>query len=507
MTNSSSKTPQKNWRLKHLALLLFLLIAAAILKVIRLDHPPSLYFDEIYHVPAAKLIAEGDPRAYEWWHEPVSMLGGNFTFDWLHPPLAKLLQAGSIKLFGFNAVAWRLPSVVGSLVLTIGVYAAANFSWQIIKSSSFTFLQAKTGEKAGQQEILKEASAFGLLTALLLNLSGLMLVQSRIAMNDIWLSAWGVWSGFWFLIFTASFFKQGSSQPALFSKMEGRSLKLNQTKTLLTRLKNLDRRWPLLLTGVSLGLAGATKWSGFWFLICILGFQIFLLIYKKAYKLIPLSIFSLLLVPAMIYLSSYGQMFLQGKNFQHFLDLHKQIIWYQTYRDSGHAYASNPAAWFFNLRPVWYWQGVNQDAKLTANIYAVGSLSLQWLALPSLVLSIGTFFSNLSSELKKPAKVAFKISLPNFTWALLLALYLSSWLPWLFIKRISFYYHYLPALPWLMIFTAYFLWWLRSLSRWSFRLMLLVLIANFVVFYPHWTGLPVSKLWAEAIYFSLSSWR
>ena len=477
---------------KQRLLLVLLLIVAAGLKLIRLGIPADFYFDEIYHVPAAKLMADNDPRAYDSGPGTVEITGQLYHYDWLHPPLVKLMQAGSIKLLGFYSWGWRLPSIAGSVVLTIAVYGLAKTIW----------LGSAQADNASSHRDRDQARWFGLLAALLVNLSGLALVQSRIAMNDIWLAAFvtlAVWFYFKFLFSQHS----RSGQLALFAAEEKDALSSEET---VSRRRTTGRRRLLLLSGVFFGLAIAAKWTGVWPLLLLLLVQLMIVIVKRQYKLMPLSVFCLLLVPAAIYVFSYSQMFLQGQGWKQFVELQRQVFWYQTHRTAGHAYASGPAVWLFNLRPVWYWRGDPQLPELTANIYALGNFSMQWLALPSLVFVAGLVIVNRLS-LRKPAQDSALVRSASLAWGLLLLVYLSVWLPWLLIGRVSFYYHYLPAVPFLVIFVSLFLWWLRSLSRWSFRLLLIIMTANFVVFYPHWTGIPVSKLWAEAIYFSVSSWR
>jgi predicted membrane-bound dolichyl-phosphate-mannose-protein mannosyltransferase len=92
------------------SLLLMLLIVASFgFRMLWLDKPDgSLIFDEAYYVNAARVIlgwpvAQGDPYA-----------GAQPGFDpnTEHPPGAKLLIAGSMWLWGDNALGWRFASVV-----------------------------------------------------------------------------------------------------------------------------------------------------------------------------------------------------------------------------------------------------------------------------------------------------------------------------------------------------------------------------------------------------------
>src|SRR3990167_6021805 len=89
--------------------IIFLSLFSLILRTYRLTEPNHYYFDEVYHAVTAKAYADNNPAAYN----PFSPAPKEGTaYDWLHPPLAKLIQAGSIKIFGDVPLGWRLPSVI-----------------------------------------------------------------------------------------------------------------------------------------------------------------------------------------------------------------------------------------------------------------------------------------------------------------------------------------------------------------------------------------------------------
>lgn len=72
-----------------------------------------------------------------------------------------------------------------------------------------------------------------------------------------------------------------------------------------------------------------------------------------------------------------------------------------------------------------------------------------------------------------------------------------------------FFYHYTPALPFLAIILSERLSWVEKIAksrRWT-TLFLITAGLWFVIFYPHLTGLAVSRTWAEPIYFLFPGWR
>jgi 4-amino-4-deoxy-L-arabinose transferase-like glycosyltransferase len=94
-----------------------LFVAAFFLRLLWLNLPGhSLIFDEAYYVNAARVIL-GWPATTHY-ADAVAGLDPNTE----HPPLGKLVIAGSMLLFGDNGLGWRLPSVIASMVALFAVY-------------------------------------------------------------------------------------------------------------------------------------------------------------------------------------------------------------------------------------------------------------------------------------------------------------------------------------------------------------------------------------------------
>lgn len=463
--------------LKRWLIGVFIIVLTIVPRFWRLNFPPTPYFDEPYHLGAVRLIARHDSRAYEWWHQLINNQGeidaGDAfqSHDWLHPPVAKLIQAVSIGWFQDNAWGWRLPSAVAGSMLIGACYLLAK---QIARNWS-------------DNPDLIETMA--VLSCLLMAFDGLVLVQSRIMMNDILMCLW--------LVLMMYFLSRW--QPEIWSLQFVHQRRLKKFCG-LTNAENL------IVAGLFLGLAVATKWSalfpaGFFFLLVV-----FLAFQANSKKILPLIIFSLVGLPIAIYIFSYGQMFAQGKNLNDWWQLHQQIWWYQTHRQEGHIYASKPFEWLFNLRPVWYWT----DTKLqmsqaqvssstdtsAANIYALGNPLLHTIGLFALVYGIKDWRESRAN--------------PNVRkkFGVLLLAYFSFWLPWVFSPRVMFYYHYLPALPLLSVISARFLVDLSRIYSKKIMILLLFLIGlNFILFLPNWLGMEVPLAIINRWYLALPSWR
>jgi len=92
-------------------------------------HASSLIFDEAYYVNAARVILGIHPRAGAAY--AGALLGHDPNAE--HPPLAKLLIAGSMKVLGDNAWGWRIFPVIFGSIAILAIYwlvrSARGSSW------------------------------------------------------------------------------------------------------------------------------------------------------------------------------------------------------------------------------------------------------------------------------------------------------------------------------------------------------------------------------------------
>lgn len=489
----------------HYLLLITIICFAFFTRIIRVHVPERYVFDEVYHALTSKLIARDDVRAYEWWNKPVEP---DTAVDWLHPPYAKYTQAFFIKMYGENTFGWRVSSVIFGILVIVMVY---KLSYELFENKNLS-----------------------LLATFLASLDGLLLVQSRIAMNDIHVT-------FFILL----------------------------TLLVYIRYKKQKKLYLLFLTGISAGLAMGTKWSGLFALLIVLFFEGINLFkdFKKEvdkkgnfiktlqFKKIILLIFTLIILPLSMYLLSYSHMFLQGKSLfchkqesirgecyfekikigdwkwegyiSHFAELHRQIWWYQTNLEATHKYQSRPYQWFFNLKPVWL--HVDYQNENVGNIYAQGNTALFWIGDIAIISSVLIYLIKFKAKIilyikksilkQKPLsknhllKKISSFSFPPYFFFLIFS-YFAVWLPWQLSPRIMFFYHYTPAVPLLSIILAYWLIKINnvkikkySLGKIILSLVLILCGLNFIIFYPNWTAIILPKKLIEPIYFVISSWR
>lgn len=435
-------------------------------RVYRLHVPEAYIFDEVYHAVTAKLMIDGDTRAYEWNNPPPEP---NTAVDWLHPPYAKLTQAASMAIFGKNSFGWRFSSVIFGCLL---VLVTAKIAEELFKNKQLA-----------------------LLSAFLISLDGLVFTMSRIAMNDIHVT-------FFILLSMWLYLKYLSSKRSEFKLY--------------------------IYSSIAAGFAVGSKWSGIFaigfiacneivhlmkllwasFLISKKKKQIqFRLLKSHVLKQLGLLIITCLIIPAVLYLGSYSQMFLLGKDFNHLKEMHKNTWWYQTNLTATHPAQSKPLQWFLNTKPVWL--SVHYTKNMRGDIYAVGNPALFWLGD---IAVFATLFTIIVKRFPKKIKLQKLITIEKDELSMLgilLFAYVIVWLPWQLSPRIMFFYHYLPAVPLLTINLTYWimqLWKIKNFKILSALLVAVIFIA-FVVWYPHLTQIPVSTELKEQIYFYFNFWK
>lgn len=406
-----------------------------ILRLYRITEPKQYYFDEVYHVVTAKAYSDNNPVAYDPF-APAPKEGT--AYDWLHPPLAKLIQAGSIKIFGDSPLGWRLPSAVFGTVIIPATFFLAFMLFGPITAIFAAFVIA---------------------------FENLTFVMSRITMNDVFIT---------FFVIVAFIF----------------------TTLYLKKQKTRDLFW----ASVFLGLACASKWTGLYAVAVVF---IFVLAVDFVRKNVRPKVLMIVLIPPLIYFASYGQFWLQGHTISDFIDLHKQIWWYQNRHDLEHSYGTTPlfcvpdglsgpktwCPWILDMRGV-YFSYEEYGTDKAGYIYALGNPVIFWVGIVAVSYMIGKFAENRDKQ------------------SLLVMLgYFIFWVPWIFSPRILFLYHYLPALPFLSIALGY---WLSEIYDTKFKYVSLLISAIFIfVFFYLWpisSGFPI-KVDDIGRYMWIKSWR
>jgi dolichyl-phosphate-mannose-protein mannosyltransferase len=415
---------------------MIVLLVAAVIRLWGLPSPNELYWDEQYYVYDAEVYLGGGigqpiPGA------PAVKIADEGT--WVHPPLGKWIMALlGVGPLGLRPIGWRLPSAVFGIAGVALLYLLALRLWRSVWWAGFA--------------------------ALLLALDGLHIVQSRIAMLDIFLSTF-VTAGMLFLALDRERMDVGQS---------GRWPRIERV------FGSQYRLW----SGVFLGAAVATKWSGaFALALAAVLCAIWLFTGSRAgvtptARTVGTLVASFVVVPIGVYLLSYGAFFYQhGPALRDFVTLQVQMLRYQQHHTQVQPENSLPWTWPLMLHPVEYFRESASGSVRT--IVALGNPALWWGFLALVPLGVVSLWRRA-------------------TWreALVVGGYVAMYLPWLAVPRSQFIFYLLPAVPFMCLgVTAV----VQSLpKRWAQTTGVGVAVASALcalAFLPIWTGWSVSAGW------------
>ena len=341
----------------------------------------NVYFDETWYVPTAR----------QW-------LANGVMLHPEHPPLAKMLIAAGMKLFGDNPFGWRAMSLVfGALTIT------AVWLWTLALTADV---------------------ALSLYAAALTLVDGVVFVQSRIAMLDIFLISFCVLA------------------LAAFTAAEN------------ARERGDAIRWHLL-AGYCLGLAAACKWSG-WFLafgLIALKLVVALLrVWRARFDDARASDFyrpeapaigvvaglaAYLLAPFLAYFLSYVPQLIRAHSLYEFIATHENMIAIMTGKSADHPYKSLWWTWPGLYRPVWYLFDAPAKAaggwSETGKAAAVVGLPNPFVLFAGEAAILWTLYAGIIARARSALIVAI--------------LFFAEWLPWAVNpKGLEFYYYFYPSI-------------------------------------------------------------
>lgn len=434
----------------HMLVPVVVIAVAAALRLWALTYPPDLYWDEQHYVFDAEAyigggigIPVGDP--------PPVLIADEGT--WVHPPLGKwIIALLGVGPMGLRSIGWRLPSAVFGIAGVGLLYFLALELWGSVWWAG--------------------------LAALLLALDGLHIVQSRIAMLDIFPATF-VTAGILLLVLDRT------------RSMGPRS----DERSPPGRMERIFGSWYRLGTGCALGAAIATKWTGVLALLLGAGLCTAWLIAagprdrRAVARSLGTIVASFAVAPLVVYLVSYGAFFYQnGPAVGDFVTLQIRMLQYHLGHTQLQPENSLPQTWPVMLHPIQYF-GLSTPGG-TRKIVALGNPVLWWGFLALLPLAIPTV-----------------VRTPTWQDAVAFGGYTVMYLPWLAVQRSQFIFYMLPAVPFMCLAIVASL---RRGPRSAARIAAptiagLVLVAA-AAFAPVWLGLPASASWLARLRL-LPTWR
>jgi dolichyl-phosphate-mannose-protein mannosyltransferase len=467
-------------------------IVSGIIHFFKFGYPSSVVFDEVY----------GGNFITHYWQ-------GTYFFD-VHPPLAKLILALFGYLIGLNksnidwsmignvlppgAVFLRLIPIVAGIILPLVVY-------YICRRLNFSRLASTTA-------------------ALLICFENSLVVQARFILFDVMMLLFG----FAAILLYLEFNRHKDSR---------------------------HRVWILCASIVCAAAALSIKWTGLSFILLIVLLELFRLIqirksayisthivikkilsFAFLYGAISLIIYMLLfgLHFALLPKSGMGDPFMSAGfqktlignkysddssvpsegSFAKFIELNVSMFEADKTLTAPHQYSSTWNTWPLMLRPIFYWQSPDTapgPQRARSYIYLIGNPLIYWLGdLSILALILWVLLLGVSKRLRLQSITPPSTS-KSFALFFVLAGFLVNYIPFMFIGRVMFLYHYEAALVFSIFAIAYILDLMRPEKKRLAALILLTLAGGlFLFFSPLTYGTPLTdgelhvRMW-------LPSWR
>ncbi len=373
----------------------------------------STYFDEVYFARTA----------YEY-------ANGLMAYEWVHPPLGKLIQAIPLKVFNHMApFYYRLMGNIAGILMVLVMYLFA--------------------------KKLFNKRNLAVVASLLMAFDTFHFAQTRMGTID----------SFLVLFILLSFYFMYNY---IIGEKENRNL---------------------FLSGLFFGCSITTKWIGFY---AGLGLAVIFLTHviknkKVTLKLFFKSVCFFVIIPFIIYVGSYyiypNVAWFNDFSIKEVFQQGVRIYEYHSSVDDSHPFSSPFYTWPISYKPVWYYGNTN-EAGLHASITGVGNIVIWWFGIASyLYLFIKLF--------KKKDKIAY----------ILLCAITLIFIPFAFISRGMFLYHYFSILPFIMLANVYTLDDIAKKFKSNFVIYfyLALVILFFIVYYPAVSGIYMPQKYFDFI--------
>ncbi|CAB4638503.1 unannotated protein [freshwater metagenome] len=360
---------------------LLIALASFVLRLFNLSSPNGFIFDELYYVDGAQ----------DFLNFGVEVTGASPEFI-VHPPVGKWLIASGIAIFGDNEFGWRFATAIfGTLLILL----FARLVHVLFYSPVLTALAA------------------GLMAS-----DGLLLVQSRTALLDLFLT----------------FF------------------------TLLgIYLWSRNRHW---WAGLAFGFALGCKWSAIYFIAVVIFITLYRILVAQDIRQTPKKIAKTLasygLLPLFVYTFTWMGWFLSDRGWDRqssnnpiiaLVKYHSEMLGFHIGLTEKHPYQSNPIGWLVMARPTSFFyespKGCGSD-DCAREVLALGTPSLWWVGTVAIIFVIRYWIKSLRNRSTDPAATIVVIGL------------VAGYLPWFALpERTMFSFYAIIIEPFLILAIIY----------------------------------------------------
>jgi dolichyl-phosphate-mannose-protein mannosyltransferase len=373
-------------------------------------------------------------------------------YEWTHPPLGKLIQAAGITVFGLNPFGWRIAGVLFAALMIPVIYLI--------------------GKRLFGTWIGAFAPSF------LLTFDFMHFTMGRMGTVDTYVVFFLLLSQLCFLVYFMNVFKKGWATPIL----------------------------PLFLAIMFFILSFSTKWIAMYPAIGMLALLVVLRV-KDVSKLKEsilqkyaaffdhpfMMLLGFIVIAVGIYFAIYIPDLMTGRPIywgdgRGVIDLQFAMYNYHALLVAEHDFTSAWWSWpllVSNQGYVPLWLAVNNLPNAMKSTIAVfGNPAVWWTGFVCI-------FFTIYRALRGKEVAAIFIS----------TIFLFSWLPYVFISRLTFIYHFYIAVPFLCLAAGYVInrYWHSKWCKIATLVFFIVVVVVFAIFYNVTSGVPATVEWINKL--------
>lgn len=244
----------------------------------------------------------------------------------------------------------------------------------------------------------------------------------------------------------------------------------------MSNSKKVDKNYvkSMVLAGIFFSLGAATKWTvvygalGLFIFYIISLFKNLIQDKKEVLKSMLLGMAMFVILPIIVYLIVYIPVFGSDYTIASVFSEVKSMFLFHKNESIVHKFASKWYEWFIILKPMCFYRQIYDDG-LISEIHTMGNPMIWWISFVAVVYSVIRGYKNKD----------------NMIWIFVIG-YVCQYLPWMFITRTTFIYHYFSVIPFAIFAIIYML---KNLFKPKYICVYLAtVIIMFWILYPTISG-------------------
>ncbi len=248
----------------------------------------------------------------------------------------------------------------------------------------------------------------------------------------------------------------------------------------------------LIISGIFFGLASAIKWSAVFASLGFLLISIYLLVSKypfkerfRGYRLILYGVLSYIIVGVGVYYLTF-YIYMENNSFSDIIKYQVDMYKYHTALKATHPYSSEWWSWIIDYRPMCYYRKIVGDRFTSITVF--GNPAIFWIG------TVGILYLIYSLIRYRKLEVAF-----------ILSAFLGLYLPYIFVGRLMFIYHFYYAVPFMILSIVYLFKELINRDK-ILYIYLTIVISLFLAYYPVLSGYEVAKWYIDNYLVWFNGW-